>query len=51
MTYNALHAKGGLLLGKLGLGLGGTTTCWPEDKHEILKKIDIDKLLEKGDSK
>ncbi|MFS2113594.1 hypothetical protein [Herbaspirillum frisingense] len=45
MNYNAVHTNGGLLLGTLGLGLGGTTTCWPKDKHEIRKMISIENLL------
>ena len=50
MTYNAVHTKGGLLLGTLGLGLGGTTTCWPKDESEIRKKIDMKNLLGKEKS-
>jgi hypothetical protein len=45
MTYSAVHTKGGMLLGKVGLGLEGTTTCWPKDEIEIRKKIDIENLL------
>jgi len=51
MTYNGVHTKGGLLLGTLGLGLGGITSCWPKDDSEILKKVDIDNLLSMGESK
>ncbi|MCI1012612.1 hypothetical protein HWE04_02020 [Herbaspirillum sp. C7C2] len=50
MTYSAVHTKGGMLLGKLGLGLEGTTTCWPKDELEIRKKIDIENLLIKEKS-
>lgn len=51
MTYNGVHTVGGLLLGKLGLGLGGTTSCWPKDDNEILKKVNIGNLLNIGKSK
>ena len=51
MTYNGVHTKGGLLLGTLGLGLGGITSCWPKDDSEILKKVDIGNLLNMGESK
>ncbi|MBG7619258.1 hypothetical protein I5R65_07255 [Herbaspirillum sp. AP02] len=50
MNYNAVHTSGGLLLGKLGFGLGGTTTCWPKDELEIRKKINMKNLLNKEKS-
>jgi hypothetical protein len=51
MSNTGLHTKGGLLLGTFGLGLGGTTSCWPKNDNEIYKMIDIDTLIQKGKSK
>jgi hypothetical protein len=51
MSYIGFHTSGGLLLGRLGLGLGQSTSCWPKNDSEVLKMIDIDNLLEKGKSK
>jgi hypothetical protein len=51
MSYTGFHTSGGLLLGRLGLGLGQSTSCWPKNDNEVLKMIDIDYLLTKGNSK
>lgn len=51
MSYKAFHTSGGVLLGRLGFGLGNSTSCRPNNRDEISKTIDIDNLLEKGKSK
>ena len=51
MSKTGLHTKGGLLLGTFGVGLGGTTSCWPKNRDEVSKMIDIDKLITKGEPK
>lgn len=51
MSNTGLHTKGGFFLGTLGLGLGISTSCWPENDNEIYKMIEIDQLVTKGASK
>jgi hypothetical protein len=51
LSYRALHTDGGIALGKFGLGLGGTSSCWPKNELEIRKMIDIETLLNQGKSK
>lgn len=46
VTYEALHTKGGRIAG-MAL-MGGTHSCWPKDESEILKNLDIDRLLKAG---
>jgi hypothetical protein len=47
LTYKGFHTKGGFLM-RHGLGLGGTTSCWPKDKTQLLNKVNIDQLLKQG---
>jgi len=51
LSYKAFHTYGGLLFGRLGLGLGQTTSCWPEDWIQITNKLDTDRLLKQGKEK
>ncbi len=51
MSKTALHTKGGLLLGTLGLGLGTITSCWPKNRDEVSKMVEIDKLIKNGESR
>jgi len=46
LTYEGFHTKGGRIAG-IAL-MGGTHSCWPKDDTEILKQLNIDKLLEQG---
>lgn len=46
LWYEGLHTKGGRI-GRLTL-MGGTRSCWPKDSTEILSRLQIDKLLNKG---
>jgi hypothetical protein len=48
LTYKGFHTYGGLLFGRLGLGLGQSTSCWPKDKTQLLNKLNIDQLLKQG---
>lgn len=48
LTYKGFHTYGGFLFGRLGLGLGQSTSCWPKDKTQILNKLGIDQLLKQG---
>ena len=51
LTIKAFHTSGGLLVDRLGLGLGQTTSCWPEDRTQVLNMVNIDQLLEQGETK
>lgn len=51
LTYKGFHTHGGVLLGRLGLGLGQSTSCWPKDKTQLLNKLSIDQLLKQGEMK
>ncbi len=51
MSNTGLHTKGGFFLGTMGLGLGNSASCWPENRDEISRMIDIDQLIAKGASK
>ncbi len=45
LTYKAFHTYGGFLFGRLGLGLGQSTSCWPKDWIEVTNKLNTDQLL------
>jgi len=51
LTYKGFHTYGGFLFGRLGLGLGQSTSCWPKDKTQLLNKLNIDQLLKQGEMK
>lgn len=51
LSYRGFHARGGLLMGRLGLGLGGTTSCWPSDSHALYTNLKINELLKRGEAK
>jgi hypothetical protein len=51
LSFKAFHTHGGLLFGRIGLGLGQTTSCWPEDWIQITNKVNIDQLLKQGRAK
>lgn len=51
LSYKGFHTYGGFLFGRLGLGLGQSTSCWPKDKTQLLNKLDIDQLLKQGEAK
>jgi len=51
LTYQGFHTYGGVLFGRLGLGLGQSTSCWPKDKTQLLNKLNIDQLLKQGKMK
>ena len=46
-TVTAFHTPGGLLM-QAGLGLGNSTSCWPERWSSKEVGIDIDTLLKRG---
>jgi len=48
LTAKAFHTYGGFLFGRLGLGLGQSTSCWPKDLTKVMNDLDIDQLLKQG---
>jgi hypothetical protein len=46
-SFKAFHTPGGLVM-RGGLGLGNTTSCWPEKWTSKDVGIDIDELLKRG---
>lgn len=50
LSINAFHTDGGILL-RNGLGLNQTTSCWPPDSSETMRKIKIDQLIKQGEYK
>lgn len=51
MTHTHLYTYGGFLFDRLGLGLGGSTSCLPKDAQAIEKMINFYELLKKGEKK
>lgn len=51
MTYPYFYTHGGMLLGRLGLGLGGLTSCHPKNAQAIQKMINFYELLKQGEMK
>ena len=45
------YTYGGVLFDRLGLGLGGSTSCLPKNYQEIEKKINFYELLKQGEMK
>jgi hypothetical protein len=48
MTYPHFYTYGGFLFGRLGLGLGGSTSCQPRNHEAVLKQINFYELLKQG---
>ena len=46
-SFKAFHTPGGLLM-RAGLGLGNSTSCWPEKWTSKDVGLDIDELLKRG---
>jgi hypothetical protein len=46
-SVRAFHTSGGLLM-RAGLGLGNSTSCWPEKWSSREVGLNIDELLERG---
>ena len=44
----AFITNGGILFGRLGLGLGTSRSCSPPDEFQIMHMINIDQLLKQG---
>lgn len=51
MTYPHFYTYGGFLFDRLGLGLGGSTSCLPKNAQAIEEKINFYELLKQGESK
>jgi hypothetical protein len=51
MTHTHLYTYGGLLFDRLGLGLGGSTSCLPKKAQAIEKMINFYELLKQGEKK
>ena len=47
LSFKAFHTKGGHLM-RHGLGLDGTTSCWPPDWVQVMNRVDSDKLIKQG---
>ncbi len=45
------YTYGGVLFDRLGLGLGGSTSCLPKNAQEIERKINFYELLKQGETK
>lgn len=43
LVSKSFHTKGGLLM-RLGLGMGGTSSCRPPDAHDVCLKINLENL-------
>lgn len=51
LSFKAFHTYGGLLVGRLGLGLGQASSCWPKDLTKIMNEINSDLLIKNGKTK
>jgi hypothetical protein len=51
MTHPHFYTYGGLLFGRLGLGLGSSTSCHPKNSEAVAKQINIYELLKQGEMK
>ena len=51
MTHPHFYTYGGVLFGRLGLGLGGSTSCLPKNAQAIEKMINFYELLKQGEMK
>lgn len=46
-TFKAFHTPGGFLM-RNGLGLGNSSSCWPEKWSSQANNIDIDAMIKRG---
>ena len=51
LKHPHFYTYGGFLFGRLGLGLGKSTSCLPKNAQEIEKKINFYELLKQGEMK
>lgn len=51
MTHPHFYTYGGLLFGRLGFGLGGSTSCLPKNAQAIEEMINFYELLKQGEMK
>jgi hypothetical protein len=51
MTHTHLYTYGGFLFDRLGLSLGGSTSCLPKNAQAIEKMINFYELLKQGEMK
>jgi hypothetical protein len=51
LIVQAFHTNGGFLAYRMGLGLGGSTSCRPKDSTKIFNQVNIDTLIEQGKAK
>ena len=51
LKHPHFYTYGGVLFDRLGLGLGGSTSCLPKNAQEIEKKINFYELLKQGEMK
>lgn len=50
LSYKGFQTRGGFLM-RNGLGFERRTSCWPKDKTQVLKNINIDQLQNRGETK
>lgn len=48
LEYKGFHHSGGVLMDRLGLGLGKSISCWPPNDSHVLNSVNIDQLLKQG---
>lgn len=48
LTIPHYYTYGGILLGRVGLGLGSSTSCRPDNWIQVLSEINIDRLIKQG---
>lgn len=51
MTHPHFYTYGGFLFDRLGLGLGGSTSCVPKNAQAVEKEINFYELLKQGEQK
>ena len=51
LTNQAFHSYGGFLAYRMGMGLGGSTACWPEGYDQTYKQANLDVLIKQGKTK
>jgi hypothetical protein len=51
MTHPHFYTYGGFIFGRLGLGLGGSTSCHPKNSEAVVKQTNLYELLKQGEAK
>ena len=51
MKYPYFYTYGGFLFGRLGIGLGGSTSCHPMNSEAVVRQTNLYELLKQGGAK